>query len=125
MPFVNFAPLQNAVARLLKSAAEYKSKVGTSPASLKPEIRAQLNTAAIGLERTLTRAEGLPGRPWFKHQVYAPGLYTGYGVKTLPAIREALELRQWTQAAEQVDVVARTLDGLSAELERLAKVAAP
>ena len=125
VPFVNFAPLQNAVARLLKSAAEYKSKVGTSPASLKPEIRAQLNTAAIGLERTLTRAEGLPGRPWFKHQVYAPGLYTGYGVKTLPAIREALELRQWTQAAEQVDVVARTLDGLSAELERLAKVAAP
>ena len=125
VPFVNFAPLQNAVARLLKSAAEYKSKVGTSPASLKPEIRAQLNTAAIGLERTLTRAEGLPGRPWFKHQVYAPGLYTGYGVKTLPAIREALELRQWTQAAEQVDVVARTLDGFSAELERLAKVAAP
>ena len=125
VPFVNFAPLQNAVARLQRSAAEYKGKLGTSPASLKPEVRAQLNTAAIGHERALTRAEGLPGRPWFKHQIYAPGLYTGYGVKTLPAIREALELRQWTQAAAQVEVVARTLDGFSAELERLAKVVAP
>ena len=124
VPFVNFAPLQNAVARLQKSAAEYKSKVGSAPASLKPEVRAQLNAAALGLERALTRSEGLPGRPWFKHQVYAPGLYTGYGVKTLPAIREALELRQWRVAADQVDVVAKTLDGFSAELERLAKVAA-
>lgn len=124
VPFVNFAPLQNAVARLQKSAAEYKSRIGTSPASLKPEVRNQLNAAFIGLERALARNEGLPGRPWFKHQVYAPGLYTGYGVKTLPAIREALELRQWAQAAEQVDVVARTLDGFSAELERLAKMTA-
>ena len=125
VPFVNFAPLQNAVARLQKSAAEYKTKLGPSPASLEPAVRAQLNAAALGLERALTRSEGLPGRPWFKHQVYAPGLYTGYGVKTLPAIREALELREWKQAAEQVEVVARTLDGFSAELERLSKVAAP
>jgi N-acetylated-alpha-linked acidic dipeptidase len=125
VPFVNFAPLQNAVARLSKSAADYKSKAMLPPESLKPEVRAELNTAILGLERALTRTEGLPGRPWFKHQVYAPGLYTGYGVKTLPAIREALELRQWNQATEQVVVVARTLDGFSAELERLTKVAAP
>ena len=67
-----------------------------------------------------TRPEGLPGRPWFTHDVYAPGFYTGYGVKTLPAIREALEERQWAQAAQQVEQVARTLDRFSAEVERLA-----
>jgi len=58
------------------------------------------NAAFIGLERKLTRTEGLPGRPWYTHQVYAPGFYTGYGVKTLPAIREALEQRQWAQATQ-------------------------
>jgi N-acetylated-alpha-linked acidic dipeptidase len=121
VPFVNFAPLQNAVARMQRSAAEYKRSEG----ALSPADRDARNAALIGLERKLTRAEGLPGRPWFTHQVYAPGFYTGYGVKTLPAIREALEQRQWAQAAQQVEVVARTLDAFSAEVERLARSAQP
>ena len=57
-------------------------------------------------ERALTRKEGLPRRPWYRHQIYAPGFYTGYGVKTLPGVREALEQRQWKEAEEQVGVVA-------------------
>jgi N-acetylated-alpha-linked acidic dipeptidase len=117
VPFLTFAPLQNAVARLQRSAAAFQKAATVD--GLSAEARAALNTAFIGLERKLTRSEGLPGRPWFTHQVYAPGFYTGYGVKTLPAIREALEERQWTQAAQQVETVARTLDGFSAELERL------
>ena len=117
VPFVNFAPLQNAVARMQRSAADYKQMAAT----LSPAARDARNAAFIGLERKLTRAEGLPGRPWFTHQVYAPGFYTGYGVKTLPAIREALEQRQWGQAAQQVELVAQTLDAFSAEIERLAQ----
>jgi N-acetylated-alpha-linked acidic dipeptidase len=116
VPFVNFAPLQNAVARMQRSAAGYKK----AQASLAPAARDARNAALIGLERKLTRSEGLPGRPWFTHQVYAPGFYTGYGVKTLPAVREALEQRQWAQAARQIEVVAQTLDAFSAEVERLA-----
>jgi len=117
VPFVGFAPLQNAVARLQRSAAAYQKTASVE--DLSASERAARNVALIGLERKLTRSEGLPGRAWFTHQVYAPGFYTGYGVKTLPAIREALEQRQWAQAAQQVEVVARTLDSFSAELERL------
>ena len=104
-----------------RSAADYKK--ATADGTLSPADRDARNAAFIGLERKLTRAEGLPGRPWFTHQVYAPGFYTGYGVKTLPAIREALEQRQWAQAAQQVEIVARTLDGFSAEVERLTPAA--
>jgi N-acetylated-alpha-linked acidic dipeptidase len=117
VPFVNFAPLQNAVARMERSAAAYKKMAAEE--TLAPADRDARNAALIALERKLTRSEGLPGRPWFTHQVYAPGFYTGYGIKTLPAIREALEQRQWAQAGQQVEIVARTLDAFSAELERL------
>jgi N-acetylated-alpha-linked acidic dipeptidase len=122
VPFVNFAPLQNAVARMQRSAAAFRKAAEAAP----PDAAARdaRNAALLALERKLTRAEGLPGRPWFTHQVYAPGFYTGYGVKTLPAIREALEQRQWAQAARQVDVVARTLDEFSAEVERLTPASA-
>jgi N-acetylated-alpha-linked acidic dipeptidase len=121
VPFINFAPLQNAVARMQRSGADYKK--AAAKGTLSPADRDARNAAFIGLERKLTRAEGLPGRPWFTHQVYAPGLYTGYGVKTLPAIREALEQRQWAQAAQQLELVARTLDGFSSEVERLTPAA--
>jgi N-acetylated-alpha-linked acidic dipeptidase len=116
VPFLSFAPLQNAVARLERSARAYQK---AAPAS--PEAQAARNRAWIGFERTLARSEGLPGRPWFKHQVYAPGFYTGYGVKTLPAVREALEQRQWSQASAQIETVAQTLEGAAAALERLAR----
>jgi N-acetylated-alpha-linked acidic dipeptidase len=116
VPYLSFAPLQNAVARLQRSAAAYKKS-----AAANPEAQAARNRAWISFERALARSEGLPGRPWFKHQVYAPGFYTGYGVKTLPAIREALEQRQWALAVTQIETVAQTLEGAAAELERLAK----
>ncbi len=118
VPYLNFAPLQNAVAGLAKSTADYK-KAAESAGRLAPAAQDAQNAALAALEQALTRREGLPGRPWFKHQVYAPGFYTGYGVKTLPAIREALEQRQWTLAAAQVEVVAKTLEGYAAEVERL------
>jgi N-acetylated-alpha-linked acidic dipeptidase len=60
-------------------------------------------------ERKLTNSAGLPNRPWFKHQLYAPGFYTGYAVKTVPAVREAIEQKQWKQADEAIEVVAGVL----------------
>jgi N-acetylated-alpha-linked acidic dipeptidase len=70
--------------------------------------------------------QGLPSRPWFKHQIYAPGLYTGYGVKTIPAVRESIEQKQWKQADEQILLVGKVLEnageriqGAAAALEKL------
>jgi N-acetylated-alpha-linked acidic dipeptidase len=62
----------------------------------------------------LTRAEGLPGRPWYRHQIYAPGLYTGYGVKTLPAAREAIEQRRWDEANRELRALGALLDEAAA-----------
>ena len=83
----------------------------------------ELNAILMQLERALTRTEGLPRRPWFVHHVYAPGFYTGYGVKTLPGVREAIEERLWPEAEEQIEVAAGLLRGLAAELDRAAAVA--
>lgn len=119
VPFINFAPLKNAVARVEASARAFDRAAATATdGSLPSEVRSRLDDVLMKAERALTRAEGLPGRPWFRHQVYAPGFYTGYGVKTLPAVREALEQRQWQEAEQQVAVLARTLDGYAAEIDR-------
>jgi N-acetylated-alpha-linked acidic dipeptidase len=71
-------------------------------------------------ERALTEPDGLPGRPWFKHQLYAPGFYTGYGVKTIPAVREAIEQKQWALAEQSIQTVAKVLEGESVVIERAA-----
>jgi N-acetylated-alpha-linked acidic dipeptidase len=76
----------------------------------------------IGIERAMTRDTGLPRRPWFKHQIYAPGFYTGYGVKTLPAVREAVEQHDWREAEEMVVSVAATIERLAAEIDRATNV---
>lgn len=70
------------------------------------------------LEQALTHPDGLPNRPWFRHEVYAPGYYTGYGVKTPPAIREAIEQRKWSEASEQIRIVAAVLEGYANALYR-------
>ena len=69
-------------------------------------------------ERVLTRPEGLPRRPWYVHYVYAPGFYTGYGVKTLPAVREAIEQRKWQEANTQITTTAEVLDAFAAQIDR-------
>ncbi|HVR72416.1 MAG TPA: M28 family metallopeptidase [Vicinamibacteria bacterium] len=123
VPFVNFAPLHNAAARLERSAQaleEARRARRASGAPLGPEREAEIDRVLMGSERALTRPEGLPRRPWYRHQVYAPGFYTGYGVKTLPGVREALEERQWNEAAAQVGETARALERLGGELERAA-----
>lgn len=122
-PHLDFAPLENAVDALNRSAAEYhkaaeqvNAKGGARPAAF-----AEVNKLLIESERKLTNREGLPNRPWFKHQLYAPGFYTGYAVKTVPAVREAIELKQWKQADEAIAVVARVLEDEAALISSAAR----
>ncbi len=120
VPFLNFAPLQNAVEKLQRSAREYEhaaEHVSTNGRTLSTETKRTLNRALMQAERSLTREQGLPRRPWFKHQIYAPGFYTGYGVKTLPAVREAIEQRDWKEASEQMEVVAQTIARFAEEID--------
>jgi len=119
VPFVEFAPLHNAVSRLLKSAEAVDRAVASAPASKQAEI----DHALMHLESVLTRSEGLPLRPWFKHQIYAPGYYTGYGVKTLPGVREAIEQEKWQDANDQIAILAKVLDNYSNALDRAAAAA--
>jgi N-acetylated-alpha-linked acidic dipeptidase len=120
VPYLNFAPLQNAVARLDRVATRYDEVLAGAfdAGRLDGTSAAELNQVLLGLERLMTHADGLPRRPWFQHQVYAPGFYTGYGVKTLPGVREAIEERKWTEAVAFVDRIAGTLDRVSDDIER-------
>jgi|GraSoi_2013_40cm_1033754.scaffolds.fasta_scaffold01323_4 N-acetylated-alpha-linked acidic dipeptidase len=112
-PHLNFAPLENASEEVARSAAEYRKAFEQANANggarLASASLAGVNHLLIESERKLTNSQGLPNRPWFKHQVYAPGFYTGYAVKTMPAVREAIEQKQWKQADEAIVVVAGVL----------------
>jgi len=121
VPYLNFAPLRNVVVELRDAGRALDEGLPSATTDgATPETWQSLNRALIGLERTMTREAGLPDRPWYKHHVYAPGFYTGYGVKTLPGVREALELRRWDEADEQIAVTAQVLGGLARELARIA-----
>jgi N-acetylated-alpha-linked acidic dipeptidase len=112
VPFLNFAPLHNALARLRSAAAAYDA-LEVDPAAATPDLLRQVNRLLYTSERELTREDGLRGRPWFRHFIYAPGFYTGYGVKTLPAVREAIEEREFDVLDGEVARTARVLDALS------------
>jgi N-acetylated-alpha-linked acidic dipeptidase len=129
---LNFAPLDNAMDALTQSAQRYTKALekananggaALAGASLNP-----LNALLIQSERKLTSSEGLPGRPWYRHEIYAPGVYTGYGVKTMPAIRESIEQKKWKLADEGIVEVGRVLTAEAAlineaaeDLEKVAK----
>jgi N-acetylated-alpha-linked acidic dipeptidase len=127
VPYVSLSPLLNARARVEESARGFDAawKARAAAGELPADTQKALDAVLMGAERSLTRAEGLPRRPWFVHQVYAPGLYTGYGVKTLPAVRESLEQREWTQAEEQAKTVAAVLEGFAAQVDRATALLAP
>jgi N-acetylated-alpha-linked acidic dipeptidase len=121
-PFLNIAPLRNGLAVLERSSEQYEKALGRAMAGdasarlALPAINAQL----IAVERTLTLPDGLPGRPWYRNQIYAPGLYTGYGVKTLPGVRESIEQKQWTLAEEQTVRVGKVLENAGEKIQSAA-----
>jgi N-acetylated-alpha-linked acidic dipeptidase len=128
-PYLNFAPLENGFAALQRTTALYGEALakaaGNGGAALAKAALRDVNARLIAVERALTLNDGLPNRQWFKHQIYAPGFYTGYGVKTLPAVRESIEQKQWKLADEQIVRVGKVLEntgeaiqGATAELDR-------
>jgi N-acetylated-alpha-linked acidic dipeptidase len=127
IPYLNFAPLDNAVAKLDQSAKAFDkeyARVSASDDAHAAAERERINASLASIEQTLTDPHGLPGgRDWYQHMIYAPGAHTGYGVKTLPGIREAIEDRRWDEANEYIGVVARALNAYSTRLDRA--IAAP
>jgi N-acetylated-alpha-linked acidic dipeptidase len=128
VPHLNFAPLENALARLQKSAHDYQQAMDAASAGgTQPPAAAgrALNAVLMKSERALAGGQGLPRRPWFQHLIYAPGFYTGYGVKTLPAVREAIEQRKWAEAEEQVVATAKVIEAFAAEVDRATAILKP
>ena len=104
-PFLDFSPLENAVDHLKRAAAAYERAYAANPS-----ISSALAGKVYLTERMLLDTKGLPRRPWFEHMVYAPGFYTGYGVKTLPAVREAIDEKDWTEAGPQISRTAAAIE---------------
>ena len=116
VPNLDFQPLQDALTKLQASAKNFQT--ATSGKQISPAVQQQLDEILMKSERALLSSDGLPRRDWFKHQIYAPGFYTGYGVKTLPAVREAIEQREWQEASSQITVVAKTIENFTAEIDK-------
>jgi N-acetylated-alpha-linked acidic dipeptidase len=124
-PHLNFAPLENAADALTRSAEDYEKALAqtqkdgawdVSQASLN-----KVNAMLIQSERKLTSPQGLKGRSWYRHMIYAPGAYTGYSVKTIPGVRESIEQKQWKQAEEEI---VRAAGAIQAEADWIHSAAA-
>lgn len=115
VPFIDFSVLQNALTLLDQSANTLSEKLNNENSSLKSLNT--INEALYRAEQSLLNPDGLPRRPWYKHTLYAPGFYTGYGVKTMPGIREAIEQRDWNEAQEQIKVAADKISNLANHLK--------
>jgi len=101
-PQLNFAPLLNALDSLNHAASHYEKAYGRAVSEGRTNIAKGVNGRLIQAERALTSTEGLKNRPWYVHMLYAPGFYTGYGVKTIPGVREAIEQGEWQDADREI-----------------------
>ena len=121
VPYLDLAPLDNAVVRLKASAKKYDAAYASAIAAggnFTSAADRKINADMQAMEQALLDPQGLPGRPWYRHMIYAPGLLTGYGVKTLPGVREAIEEHQFDQANHYSTVIAKVLDTYSAQLDQ-------
>jgi N-acetylated-alpha-linked acidic dipeptidase len=128
-PYINFAPLENGADAYSKAALRYRqavAKLNENPDAWQSPVLKQINAQLILTERTFTTTEGLKDRPWFKHQIYAPGAYTGYGVKTIPAVREAMEEGKWSDTEQGAIIAgqvlmneAKLVDSIAQQMEQM------
>lgn len=116
VPYLDFSPLQNALESLKKSTdtlkSVYKEKINSNM------VTEAFNEFLYKAEQQLLTDTGLPRRKWYKHTLYAPGFYTGYGVKTMPGIREAIEQRNWLEAQQQIKIDAASINKLADYLQK-------
>jgi N-acetylated-alpha-linked acidic dipeptidase len=126
VPHFDFSELENAAGALTRAALDYENAVEDAASRRPPENRlTEANRILLSVERALTRPEGLARRAWFKHHVYAPGLYTGYAVKTLPSVREAIEEKRFDEVNPEAERVAAVLEKAASEITRAARLLAP
>ena len=120
-PFLNFAPLDNALSALDRSAQRYTRavKAFTNSNASTQSLQA-LNGKLLLAERKLLNDGGLPRRPWYRHLIYAPGFYTGYGAKTLPGVREGIEEKRYQEAEKEITRVAQALEDYAAAVDSAA-----
>jgi len=116
---IDLSPLKSAVKSLTESARNYESALGNAKASGFKQVTQvkTLNQLLYQSERKLTSEQGLPRRPWFRHQIYAPGFYTGYGVKTIPGVREAIEEKHWDEVETEIKRASGVIQALTSQLE--------
>jgi N-acetylated-alpha-linked acidic dipeptidase len=119
---LDLKPLRKSIEGLRAASEKYETALGrakqTAPRN-DPSLT-ELNRTLYSTERAFRYEAGLPRRDWFKHLVYAPGFYTGYGVKTLPGIREGIEQKQLDEARQFVPIVAAAIDRLRGDVEKAA-----
>lgn len=116
VPFIDFSSLQNSLAELSQAAKDFSDSAMSQ--NIPAEKIQLVNTILLRCEQELLANEGLPRRPWYRHTIYAPGYYTGYGVKTLPGVREAIEQRNWKEAREQISVAAAALNACTLRIRQ-------
>ena len=116
VPYLNFSDLENVLSQLKVKAEEFHACYAGAT-QISAEKQKQLNEILFKAERSLINEKGLPRRPWYRHQIYAPGYYTGYGVKTLPGIREAIEQRNWEEVRENIEIVSNTIQAYLQQVE--------
>jgi len=121
---IDLSPLKSAVRALAENARRYEDALGRAGASGFKQVKqaSSLNKLLYQAERKLTSEQGLPRRPWFRHQIYAPGFYTGYGVKTIPGVREAIEEKHWDEVEPQIKNAAAAIQALILQIEAAARL---
>jgi N-acetylated-alpha-linked acidic dipeptidase len=122
---VDFRGVQTQLLRLDAASKAYEDQLALSMkrlSALPADHLLKVNETVQRTERALTSGEGLPGREWYRHQLYAPGLYTGYEAKTMPGVREAVEAQHWDEANQQAKRVAQALQTLAAQVEEASRM---
>jgi N-acetylated-alpha-linked acidic dipeptidase len=124
-PFMNFAPMKNSIETLKKAAERYSKALAkfrtAGDSSVSPSSLTTVNADLIGIARLFLNEKGLPERPWFKNQIYAPGAYTGYGAKPVAAVREYMDQKKWREADSQIPMVAQVIDNISVGINKAAE----
>jgi N-acetylated-alpha-linked acidic dipeptidase len=123
-PFMNFSPMKNSLEALKKSADKYSKALAKFQAAA-PEAISQssldtVNADLLSVSRLFLNDKGLPERPWFKNQIYAPGAYTGYGAKPVAAVREYMDEKKWSEADAQIPMVAHVIENIAAGITKAA-----
>ena len=122
-PFMNFSPMKNSIELLKKSADRYSkalAKFKSGSATIPPQSLDTVNADLLAISRLFLNDKGLPERPWFKNQIYAPGAYTGYGAKPIAAVREYMDEKKWQQADAQIPMVAQVIEKIAGGIDKAA-----